>query len=37
MRPRASGSRYDTDVYGAQQYAPLLDLALSLDPPEASA
>lgn len=29
MRPTASGSRYDTDVYGAQQYAPLLTLPVS--------
>jgi hypothetical protein len=30
MRPTASGSRFDTDVYGAQQYAPLLDLMVKL-------
>ncbi len=31
MRPTASGSRFDTDVYGAQQYAPLLDLEVELE------
>lgn len=25
-RPHSSGSRHDTDVFGGQQYAPLLDL-----------
>ena len=25
-RPQSSGSRHDTDVFGGQQYAPLLDL-----------
>ena len=25
-RPQSSGSRYDSDVYGGQQYAPLLGL-----------
>ena len=25
-RPESSGSRYDSDVYGGQQYAPLLGL-----------
>lgn len=25
-RPCSSGSKYDSDVYGGQQYAPLLDL-----------
>jgi hypothetical protein len=25
-RPHASGSKYDSDVYGGCQYAPLLDL-----------
>ena len=31
MRPTASGSRFDTDVYGAQQYAPLLGLEVDLE------
>jgi hypothetical protein len=31
-RPQSSGSRHDTDVFGGQQYAPLLDLPVkSLD------
>jgi hypothetical protein len=25
-RPQSSGSRHDSDVYGGQQYAPLLGL-----------
>ena len=25
-RPQSSGSKYDSDVYGGQQYAPLLSL-----------
>jgi len=25
-RPQSSGSKYDSDVYGGQQYAPLLGL-----------
>ncbi|MBV8150484.1 MAG: DUF4387 family protein, partial [Candidatus Eremiobacteraeota bacterium] len=25
-RPHVSGSRFDSDVYGAQQHAPLLEL-----------
>ena len=29
-RPVSSGTRFDRDVYGAQQHAPLLDLELSL-------
>jgi hypothetical protein len=37
MRPTASGSRFDTDVYGAQQYAPLADLPLALEAPKSSA
>lgn len=27
-RPQSSGSKYDSDVYGGQQYAPLLSLAI---------
>lgn len=27
-RPQSSGSKYDSDVYGGQQYAPLLALAV---------
>jgi hypothetical protein len=27
-RPQSSGSKYDSDVYGGQQYAPLLALAI---------
>ena len=27
-RPRSSGSKYDSDVYGGQQYAPILSLAV---------
>ncbi len=27
-RPHSSGSKYDSDVYGGQQYAPLLSLAV---------
>ena len=30
-RPLASGDLGETDVYGAQQHAPLLDLELDLD------
>jgi hypothetical protein len=29
-RPQPSGARFDTDVYGAQQHAPLLTLPVSL-------
>jgi len=25
-RPQSSGSKYDSDAYGGQQYAPLLGL-----------
>jgi hypothetical protein len=25
-RPQSSGSKYDSDVYGGQQYAPILAL-----------
>ena len=25
-RPQSSGSKYDSDVYGGQQYAPILSL-----------
>jgi len=28
-RPQTSGARHDTDVYGAQQHAPLLDMQVS--------
>jgi hypothetical protein len=28
-RPHSSGSRHDTDVFGGQQYAPLLDLPVN--------
>ena len=28
-RPQSSGSKLDSDVYGGQQYAPLLSLAIS--------
>ncbi len=28
-RPQTSGARHDTDVYGAQQHAPLLDLQVA--------
>ena len=31
-RPLPSGTPGDTDVYGAQQHAPLLDLVLDLEP-----
>jgi hypothetical protein len=31
VRPRPSGALGETDVYGAQQHAPLLDLELPLD------
>jgi len=31
-RPIASGGIGDTDIYGAQQHAPLLDLQLDIDP-----
>jgi hypothetical protein len=27
-RPHSSGSKLDSDVYGGQQYAPLLDLVI---------
>ena len=27
-RPQSSGSKYDSDVYGGQQYAPLLTLTV---------
>ena len=27
-RPQSSGSKYDSDAYGGQQYAPLLSLAV---------
>ena len=27
-RPQSSGSKYDSDVYGGQQYAPLLGLTI---------
>ena len=27
-RPQSSGSKYDSDVYGGQQYAPLLSLVV---------
>jgi hypothetical protein len=27
-RPQSSGSKYDSDVYGGQQYAPLLGLTV---------
>ena len=30
-RPQSSGSALDTDVFGGQQYAPLLDLSVELD------
>ena len=30
-RPQSSGSALDTDVFGGQQYAPLLDLGAELD------
>ncbi|WP_227764473.1 DUF4387 domain-containing protein [Zhaonella formicivorans] len=30
-RPRAAGDVGETDVYGAQQHAPLLDLAVPID------
>ena len=29
-RPQPSGARFDTDVYGAQQHAPLLTLPISM-------
>ena len=29
-RPNSSGSPFDTDVFGGQQYAPLLDLTVEL-------
>lgn len=29
-RPQPSGARFDTDVYGAQQHAPLLTLPIAL-------
>ena len=27
-RPQSSGSKYDSDVYGGQQYAPILSLVI---------
>jgi len=30
-RPHSSGSPLDTDVFGGQQYAPLLDLNVDID------
>jgi hypothetical protein len=36
-RAEPSGSRRDTDVYGAQQYAPLLHLPIHLDGATAAA
>jgi Domain of unknown function (DUF4387) len=30
-RPRSSGSALDTDIFGGQQYAPLLDLSVELE------
>jgi Domain of unknown function (DUF4387) len=30
-RPQSSGSPLDTDVFGGQQYAPLLDLNVDID------
>jgi hypothetical protein len=30
-RPHSSGSPLDTDVFGGQQYAPLLDLPVEID------
>lgn len=30
-RPQPSGARFDTDIYGAQQHAPLLTLPIALD------
>lgn len=30
-RPQPSGARFDTDVYGAQQHAPLLTMPIALD------
>lgn len=32
-RPTDSGSIGDTDVYGAQQHAPLIDVRIPIDPP----
>jgi len=31
VRPMGSGAAGDTDVYGAQQHAPLLDIQIPLD------
>jgi hypothetical protein len=31
VRPRGSGSIGDTDIYGAQQHAPLLDIEIPID------
>jgi hypothetical protein len=31
VRPVSSGSPRDTDIYGAQQHAPLLALTIALD------
>ncbi|WP_422067227.1 DUF4387 family protein [Solirhodobacter olei] len=31
MRDRPSGSAGDGDIFGAQQYAPLLDVEIELD------
>src|SRR5450759_1702978 len=29
-RPQSSGSAFDTDVFGGQQYAPLMDLTVAV-------
>ena len=31
VRPKGSGSIGDTDIYGAQQHAPLLDIEIPMD------
>lgn len=31
LRPRPSGSPGDPDIFGAQQYAPLLDVEVNID------
>jgi hypothetical protein len=31
QRERPSGSRFDSDVYGAQQYAPLLNIQVNIE------
>jgi Domain of unknown function (DUF4387) len=36
-RPASSGSASDTDVFGGQQYAPLMDLEFELEPDAAEA